>query len=550
MKRCGLYIRVSSEKQAEVEEGSLKNQEQMLRDFIRFKQLSSEEAWEIEGVYIDRGKSAKDTKRLEYQRMMKGVEAGRINAVVCAALSRISRSTRDLLDLVDYLDKKEVDFISLKEQFDTTTAQGKCFLTIMAALNQFEREQTSERTQINMLERAKRGLWQGSQILGYNLDPSKKGYLLINEVEAKLVNFLFDTYLETGSVERVAEIADRQGFRGKEYTTHKGRLKTAKKFCYSAIRKILMNWAYVGVREWSKINKGMPADALSEEEKYVQYPAVWPPIIDRDKFDKVQNLLKENHQHKNNGAKPTKHSYLFNGEMLACHKCGYRMEGRNGHGKTGKVYFYYYCVNPDCRHKVPELELEESVAKVVESLATKPVMLNRITDKMNEVFRNQAPLLNAESKHISAQLDTVMNEANAIMSNLSGLSGGRRFVEQRLSELEDRRLRLEEALKINEKAMKTLEQESISEDNVRRLLGKLAEVFRHHLKPYEKKSILRWLLEKIRVGGDVLKIGVDTDRFKSDITHVLRGNLLPGIPGGSLILKGHPQRCPFKIYSL
>ena len=170
-KRCALYIRVSSEKQAMVEEGSLKNQQQMLEDFIRLKKMSSNEEWERSDVYIDRGKSAKDTKRPEYQRMMKDVEAGRINAVLCAALSRISRSTRDLLDLVDYLNKKDVDFISLKEQFDTTTAQGKCFLTIMAALNQFEREQTSERTQINMLERAKRGLWQGGQILGYDLDP-------------------------------------------------------------------------------------------------------------------------------------------------------------------------------------------------------------------------------------------------------------------------------------------------------------------------------------------------------------------------------------------
>jgi len=82
--------------------------------------------------------------------------------------------------MVDYFREKNVDFICLKEDFDTTTAQGKCFLTIMGALNEFEREQTSERTRANMLARAERGLWNGGQLLGFDLNAQKKGYIIPN----------------------------------------------------------------------------------------------------------------------------------------------------------------------------------------------------------------------------------------------------------------------------------------------------------------------------------------------------------------------------------
>jgi len=191
MRKCGLYVRVSTLRQAEIKEGSLANQEYLLRQQIKCKNGLGAGAWDVTEVYREEGKSAKNTTaRPEFLRMMEDLKAGVINTVMVTALSRISRSTRDLLEMIETFKKYGVDFISLKEDFDTTTAQGKCFVTIVAALNEFEREQTSERNRASALARAERGLWNGGQVLGYDLPQEKeqKGTLLKNEREAAIVN--------------------------------------------------------------------------------------------------------------------------------------------------------------------------------------------------------------------------------------------------------------------------------------------------------------------------------------------------------------------------
>ena len=334
-KKCGFYIRVSTEMQARVSEGSLKNQRLALEQSIVSRNaIDGEVKWEIIDYYIDEGKSAKDTKRPEYQRMMADTRDGRINTVLCTALSRISRSVTDSLAMVDEFKRCKIDFICLKENFDTSTSSGKCFFTIMGALNVFEREQVSERMRSSMLARGHRGLSQGCYILGYDLDSSKPGSLVPNQKEAQLVNFLYDTYLQTGSVEKTAQIANNKGYVSKSYTSKKTKKPHGgKKFGFSATLNILTNCAYVGKREVNKLNKNKDESKLLEDQRYLLTDAVWKPIVDVKKFNAVQAQRKRQFVHKNNETKPTKHSYLLNGEILFCEKCGARMEGRNGHGR-------------------------------------------------------------------------------------------------------------------------------------------------------------------------------------------------------------------------
>ena len=266
MKKLGLYIRVSTERQVKVVEGSLKNQDQLLTHHVEFKSKLSNEQWVIVDRYVDEGKSAKDTKgRPEYQRMIQDIEKGKIDTVLCVSLSRISRSTRDLLDMVEYFKEMNVDFICLKEDFDTTTAQGKCFLTIMGALNEFEREQTSERTRSNMLARAERGLWNGGQLLGYNLNIEKKGYIIPNDEEKIIVNFCFDAYLECGSILKTCDVANSKGYHTKEYSTKGGNFHTSKKFGYTPMLKLLTNLAYIGKREINKYRMHKSQENLPED---------------------------------------------------------------------------------------------------------------------------------------------------------------------------------------------------------------------------------------------------------------------------------------------
>lgn len=534
-KRCGFYIRVSTEMQARVQEGSLKNQRLALEQSIASRNaIDGEVKWEITDYYIDEGKSAKDTKRPEYQRMMADTRDGRINTVLCTALSRISRSVTDSLAMVDEFKRCKIDFICLKENFDTSTSSGKCFFTIMGALNVFEREQVSERMRSSMLARGHRGLSQGCYILGYDLDPSKRGSLIPNQKEARLVNFLYDTYLHTGSVETTAQIANNKGYVSKSYISVKTqRSHGGKKFGFSATLNILTNCAYIGKREVNKLNKGKNQSELLEDQRYFLTDAVWKPIVDIKKFNAVQAQRKRQFVHKNNETKPTKHSYLFNGQILFCEKCGERMEGRNGHGRGNKIYYYYYCVNKDCRHKVSEFELEQTAQAIIRAASLNPLRLRKITDKMNGRLVAQLPYLKEQRRVTAGDLNSLSSEAQKIMDEFLNISGGKVFVEERLSELEKKKTYLNNRLASLDTEIVTLEKKTIDESKVKGLFGAFDEVFRDKIKPYQKRILLQWILNNVRIDNDELKLSIDSRRFRSDIRQVLRGDMVLDTARGS-----------------
>lgn len=543
-KKCAIYTRVSSVNQAMVQEGSLKNQEEALRRYVEMKDMASSNNWKVINVYSDEGISGKDTKRPMFQQMLEDIKRERINTVICTALSRISRSTRDLLDLVEWFHKHQVDFICLKEQFDTTTPQGKMFLTIMAALNQFEREQTSERTRFNMLARSRRGLWQGGYLLGYDLDKERKGYLIPNKEEVKIVNFIFDTYLQEGSVAVAARKTNERGYRSKGYTTSTKRIIESKPFRYSSALNVLNNQAYIGKKEVNKKNKGkdfcrsMKHRKLVEDEKYTICDAVWPGIVNKEKFDRAQKLLAENYQHKNNGAVATKHQYLFNHGALYCHKCGSPMTGRNGHGCKGRVYYYYYCLNNECREKVSEPELELCLQRLVTDVAKSPYILNKIVNKVNEQLGVQIPELQRERHDLSNELGMLEAKASRIIDEFSGIGKGKEFLEKRLSELDARKKNLGQNIEVLDSEIVRLKDEEVTEGKVKTLLKSFKRIFDTLTKPYQKRKLLEWVLERIKVSEEGIKAGFKAKALRSDIVQMLRSGVVLATSPGSQIRRG------------
>ena len=541
MKRCGLYIRVSTERQAKVEEGSLKNQDQLLTQHVEIKSKISGEEWLVVDRYIDEGKSAKDTKgRPAYLRMMHDIEKGHVNTIICTALSRISRSTRDLLDMVDYFKVKQVDFICLKEDFDTTTAQGKCFLTIMGALNEFEREQTSERTRSNMFARAERGLWNGGQLLGYDLNPGKKGYIIPNEKEKAIVNLCFDTYLECGSVQKTGEIVSSKGYHTKEYTARDGKFHAGKRFGYTPMLKLLTNLSYIGKREINKNWMRKPQDSLPEERRYKVVDAMWELIVDKEKFNKVQKLLQDNNQHKYNGAKPNKHFYLLNGGVLHCHKCGSVMEGRSAYGRQRKAAYYYYrCKNKDCRFNLPETEIENAIKEGMRGVAGNDSILNKIVDKTNARLEKELPRLSDRKQKLHKELESLTSKAGYIMEKYIGVEEGGEFVKEGLAKLSQRKRLIQNEIDTFEILINDIERESIDKDFISQLLGSFGEIYKDDLKPYQKKKLLYSTLKRIEFSDKLLRVGVPLDPSAAKTDDYLRRDVSSIIPSGSQIKKAH-----------
>ncbi len=327
--RCGVYVRVSTEEQAEKPEGSIKNQEQRLREFVKLKNLVAPFGG-ITGVYSDPGFSAKNMDRPGFQKLMRAIEAREINLILVTEISRLTRSMKDFAVLQEFLKTHGCEFLSLRENFDTSSATGGMVLNIMASIAEFERRQTAERIAHSFFARAKRGLYNGGPVpLGYRIDEEKRGSLAIVPEEAEVVKLIFTIFLQKETLAQTAKWLNDQRI---EYPRHvrgsgvpRGRI-----FKVESVHQILTNKAYAGIHVY-RAKRG--AGAVTEETQ-----AAWQAIIPIEMFERVQKLLSKNRYRKRSHLN-LRYPYTLSGVSF-CKSCGDRMAGKSAHGRAGKIAYY------------------------------------------------------------------------------------------------------------------------------------------------------------------------------------------------------------------
>ena len=494
-RRVGLVTRVSTERQAMTEEGSLKNQLQRLRAHIEYKVGACGEAWKEAALYELKAISGKDALRsADMQRLFADIAAGRVNTVLCTALDRISRSVSDFLRFFEVLNEYGVEFVCLKQNYDTTSPQGKLFITIMMALAQFEREQTSERTRDATAARSERGLWNGGRLVGYDLDADRKGNLLPNEGEVILVNFALDTYLETGSIKLTTDALNARGYRTKAYTSRRERHHAGVAFTTSSVQYLLKNPAYVAQKE---INKSTKMRAKGE---YRLVDAVWPAIVTREKFDAVQRLMRANGQSNHNGAAPVRHTYVLSGGILHCGRCSGPMEGRSGTGRLGVKYFYYACRNKECGLKVTAAEVEDAVLSRLSLLAQEEGTLAAIVAETNRSRSKELPSLQALLRSLQRKLMSIRTSADKVLAEWSAMDArdARAFLNERLGELAQQREQLEQAVAEAEAAVLRAQSDVVQTETVRGALANIGAVY-ETLRPAERKELMQLVLRRVEV---------------------------------------------------
>lgn len=317
--RCVIYRRVSTDMQ--VEEGfSLQAQQNRLSAY------AESQGWTIVEDYCDEGYSAKNTDRPQMQRLIEDIQKGKFDVILVYRLDRFVRSVLDLHKLLQLMDKHDIKFKSATEVFDTTSATGRLFITMIATLAQWERETIAERVHMGMTKKVELGERNGAPApYGYD----NKGPLLVkNEDEAKWVKYIFNRYLTVGTQTIAKEL-------------NKKNVKTKKGEVWSdfAIRYVLRNPIYTGVVRWnneslSKGTRKKTGEAILKEFTQEGFE----PIIDKSLFDEAQQLLEK----RSVQAFRSDNFYPYSG-VARCEKCGYTYSGAFKKLKNGRIHRYYKC---------------------------------------------------------------------------------------------------------------------------------------------------------------------------------------------------------------
>jgi len=453
--KIGTYIRVSTEEQANIVEGSMDSQQHRIKCYIELKNLQERNWGKTVETYIDDGYSAKDTKRPAYQRMIRDLRTGKINLILVTDLSRLSRNISDFCKLLEELSVYKAKFLSIKEQFDSSTPAGEMMLFNMINLAQFERKQTSERVSLNFHSRALRGLSNGGcNIHGYDRDPTNTGKFIINEEEAIVVRRVFQLYLDSRSLAQTARRLMDEGLSPKIHAEKRARLARDGKWTIHSVRTILRNMSYIGMREINKLNKKEDQEHLKPWQRYQVVQAAWPAIVSTKDFELVKIALTEGLAiEKQRLSFAEKRVFLLSG-IIRCEVCGHALMGQSSHGKN-KVHRYYGHSKIDKRDKpcsVKNLradDVEQAVLNHLNEILLKSGHLNKIEINMKNFLMTTNEDMKKEKElkeNTLHELEVEINSALKFQFSMDSKSQTSQLVAEKLEKMAEQRKLLKTSL--------------------------------------------------------------------------------------------------------
>jgi site-specific DNA recombinase len=346
--RCAIYTRVSTEHGLDQEFNSLDAQYDAASAYIRSQ---AHAGWTlIRSRYDDGGYSGGSTDRPDLQRLLDDIRARKIDVIVVYKVDRLTRSLADFAKLVELFDAHGVSFVSVTQQFNTTTSMGRLTLNVLLSFAQFEREVTSERIRDKIAASKRKGIWVGGHLpLGYEL---QEGRITVVEEEAELVRWIFQRYLELGSVNELVRDLRERNIRTKARQLSTGVTRGDIPFGRGALYYLLSNHFYIGEVKYK--NEILPGEQ--------------PAIMDRALFDAVRQKALAQWSHRT--LLRNKSDHLLMG--LLFDDAGHRMVPTHA-TKAGIRYRYYVSMpvlhgeaktaSAGSVSRVPAADIEEVVVK-------------------------------------------------------------------------------------------------------------------------------------------------------------------------------------------
>jgi len=279
--RCAIYTRKSNEEGLDLAFNSLDAQLEAGLDYIKSQK---HEGWEaVKAKYSDGGFSGGTMKRPGLTQLLDDIDKGRIDVVVVYKVDRLSRSLSDFAKMMELFDEKQVSFVSVTQQFNTSTSMGRLTMNMLLSFAQFEREVSGERIRDKIAATKKKGYWVGgTPPLGYRLqrEGESKGIYIIPE-EAELVRSIFTGYAEYQSLIEVATELNGHGYTTKRWTSKNGRIHGGKPLAAKYIHGILTNRLYIGKITHTRTGKTEVYEGLHQ------------PIVDQETWDAAQQIMKK-----------------------------------------------------------------------------------------------------------------------------------------------------------------------------------------------------------------------------------------------------------------
>lgn len=360
--RCAIYTRKSHEEGLELEYNSLDAQYDSAVSYIHSQKA---EGWTVvEKRYDDGGYSGGTLERPALKSLLADIRAGEVDVVVVYKIDRLSRSLFDFAKLIEIFDQHSATFVSVTQNFNTTTSMGRLTLNILLSFAQFEREVTGERIRDKFAASKKKGMWMGGvPPLGYDVKDRK---LVINTQEAKIIRFIFEQYLRHGSAITLVKELDERCYRTKSWVTLEGKKRVGKKIDAASIYKILRNQLYTG-----KIHhQGM------------YYPAEYDGIVSQEMWEAAQKTTSKAISGSLRGHKRTELPFLLRGVIFD--QRGHAMTPQYTRKNRGKYYRYYvsthalkYGYSSTDLRSIPAEEIEPIIIAQLRQFFTAPEVVHR-----------------------------------------------------------------------------------------------------------------------------------------------------------------------------
>ena len=400
-KRCAIYTRKSSEEGLEQSFNSLDAQREACEAFAKSQ---AHEGWLVlPDLYDDGGFSGGNMERPALARLMRDIEAGNVDAVIVYKVDRLSRSLADFVRMIERFDQKGISFVSVTQQFNTSTSMGRLTLNVLLSFAQFEREVTSERIRDKIAASKKKGMWMGGVVpLGYDRVDKQ---LVVNEDEAIVVRHICTRYLALGCVRSLKAQLDTGGYRSKARAPE-SKIEGNRPFSRGALYTILKNPVYIGkVHHKGDLHNGKHA-----------------AIVQKDIWDAVQALLTRNRRDKQVKSN-TKHPSLLSG--LVYDDQGNRMSPTYTRKKNRHYGYYISQALLQYRDdeigsvaRIPATELEGLVKKELFQLLESPQRLLDLSKDNNLSAHNIDKLIKGGKAFLRDWDDLGINDQIALLQRI------------------------------------------------------------------------------------------------------------------------------------